>query len=150
MSDALDFARQLLPLVAAFALLFVVVVLALRYQVVGVLLALAGVGGMVWGSWYALGALSPENRSNELKEVAIAFGIAAIIGGGLLTLVGARSAAIAAKGKAARTSPKQHLAVRTLASTARSKQLYVRRLRRVAPRKCRCTARRPKLHQARR
>ena len=53
------------------------------------------------------GVLSPENRSNELKGVAITFGIAAIVGGGLLTLVGAWSAAIAAKGKAARTSPKQ-------------------------------------------
>jgi hypothetical protein len=107
MSDPLQFGQHALPLVAAFALLFVVVVLALRYQVVGVLLALAGVGGMVWGSWYVLGALSPENRSNELKDIAIAFGIAGIVGGGLLTLFGVWTGTIAASGKAARTSPKQ-------------------------------------------
>ena len=107
MSDALDFARQLLPLVVAFVLLYVVIMLARRYRVVGVLLALAGVGGIVWGSWYVLGALSPENRSNELKEIAIAFGIAAVVSGGLLTLFGVWTGTIAAKRKAARSSPEQ-------------------------------------------
>ena len=107
MSDPLQFARQSLPLVAAFVLLYVVVMSALRYQVVGVLLALAGAGGIVWGSWYVLAALSPENRSNELKDVAITFGIAAIVGGGLLTLFGLWTRSVAAKRKAARTSPVQ-------------------------------------------
>src|SRR6476620_9897233 len=107
MSDALDFARRLLPLVAACVLLYVVIMLARRYRVVGVLLALAGVGGIVWGSWYVLGALSPENRNNELREIAIAFGIAAIVGGGLLTLFGVWSGTIAAKRKAAHPFPEQ-------------------------------------------
>ena len=107
MTDALEFARQLLPLVAAFVLLYVLITLALRYRMVGVLLALAGVAGIVWGSWYVLGALSPENRSNELKEIAIAFGIAAIVGGGLLTLFGVWSGTIAAKRRAAHPFPEQ-------------------------------------------
>ena len=107
MSDPLQFARQLLPLVAAIVLLYVVIKLALRYQAVGVLLALAGVGVIVWSSWYVLGALSPENRSNELKEIAITFGIAAVVGGGLLTLFGVWTGTIAAKRKAARSSPEQ-------------------------------------------
>ena len=104
MSDSLQFARQLLPLVAAIVLLYVVIKLALRYQVVGVLLALARVGVIVWGSWYALGALSPENRSNELKDIGVAFGIAAILGGGLLIVTGVWTGTIAEKRKRARTS----------------------------------------------
>lgn len=87
-ADRLQLVEQALKLIAPFVLLYVVVMLALRYQAVGMLLALAGVGGIVWGSWYLMGALSPENRSNDLKDIAVAFGIAAILSGGLLMVTG--------------------------------------------------------------
>jgi hypothetical protein len=44
---------------------------------VGWLLTLGGGAGLVWGLYYLLSALAPENRTNELRELAIALGIAA-------------------------------------------------------------------------
>ena len=96
-ADPLQFVEQALTLIAPFVLLYVAIMLALRYQAVGMLLALVGVGGIVWGSWYLMGALSPENRSNDLKDIAVAFGIAAILTGGLLMVTGVWTGTIAAK-----------------------------------------------------
>ena len=56
--------------------------------VVGALFSACGAVGLAVGLNYLLGALAPENRSNELRELGVALGIAAVTLSAVLGLGG--------------------------------------------------------------
>ena len=60
--DPLQFARMLLTSLAPLVAFYLVILVAVRYQAVAVVVALAGVAVTAAGLWYLMGALSPENR----------------------------------------------------------------------------------------
>ena len=104
----MQLARQFLTLVTPFVLLFAVLWVALRYEAVAVVVALAGVAGTAWGLWYLMGALSPDNSTNELRELGVAFGIAPTVAGGLLVVAGVWTGTVAATRRRARASSDRH------------------------------------------
>jgi hypothetical protein len=105
-TDPLQFARMLLTSLAPLVAFYLVILVAVRYQAVAVVVALAGVAVTAAGLWYLMGALSPENRiGNQWYELGVFFGAAGTLAGGALIATGVWTGTIAAKRKRARSSP---------------------------------------------
>ena len=104
----MQLARQFLTVVTPFVILCAVLWLALRSEAVAVVVAFAGVAGTAWGLWYLHGALSPDNSTNELRELGVGIGIAATVTGGLLVIAGLWTGTVAAKRRRARASSDRH------------------------------------------
>ncbi len=100
----MQLARQFLTLVIPFVVLYAVLWSALRYEAVAVVVALVGVAGTAWGLWCLHGALSPENSTNEWRELGVGIGVAATVTGALLVVAGFWTGTVAAKRRRARTS----------------------------------------------
>jgi pilus assembly protein TadC len=105
-SAPMQFARMLVASLAPLVVVYLVILMALRYQAVAVVVALAGVAVTGLGLWYLVAALSPENRvGNQWYELGVLFGAAGTLAGGVLIALGVWTGIIAAKRKRARSSP---------------------------------------------
>lgn len=72
---------------------------------VGCVFAVAGAVLAGYGAWYLTGALSPDNRTNPLREVGIAIGVGALVIGALPCLAGL---ALVVRGVRRRRAPVRH------------------------------------------